>query len=53
MTVWELIKELEKYDKNAVVEIYKSEEYTEKVKDVRQPKKDEIHNENIVIITNY
>lgn len=39
MTVEELIKELEKYDKNAVVKIYQSEEYTETAKDVRQPKK--------------
>jgi hypothetical protein len=53
MTVWELIKELEKYNDDAVVIIYKDVDYSSDVKDVRQPKKDETHNENIVVITNY
>lgn len=51
MTVKELIEELEKYDDDAIVEMYENDEYTNEVKTVYESVLSEFY--KVVIIQNY
>ena len=51
MTVKELIEELEKYDDDAIVEIYKNDSYTDDVKNVYESVLTDFY--KVIIIQNY
>ena len=51
MTVKELIEELEKYDDDAIVEIYKDDGYTDDVKNVYESVLTDYY--KVIIIQNY
>ena len=51
MTVRELIEELEKYDDDAIVEIYKDDSYTDDVKNVYESVLTDFY--KVIIIQNY
>lgn len=51
MTVKELIEELQKYDDDAIVEIYKDDTYTDEAKTVYQSVLTEVY--TVIIIQNY
>ena len=51
MTVRELIEELEKYDDDAIVEIYKDDSYTDDVKNVYESVLTDYY--KVIIIQNY
>lgn len=54
MTVKELIEKLKEMPEDAIVEIYKNDEYLDTVDNVCYfPPTDEIHNQKIVAIKNY
>ena len=51
MTVKELIEQLEQFDDDAIVEIYKNDEYTDEVKTVSESVLTDYY--NVVLIQNY